>query len=287
MKKMSALILVVLALAMQSSAASPVWKVSKGDKHVYIGGTIHLLSKSDYPLPAAFDKAYAESVKVVFEVDIAEAMSPVFAQKLLTQNMYMGDDDITRHLKPATVKRLDDFLKGRNLTLEPLKKMKPGFMTIMLASMELKRMGMSESGVDQFYNDKVVKDKKQLGALETVDDQLKFISSLGEGMEDEVIIHTIEEIDKIEDLMAQTKIAWRKGDMQALAKVALDDWKDEFPEVYKEILVDRNNKWMPQIRQLFETKETEFVLVGALHLAGEDGLLVQLKKAGYKIRQME
>jgi uncharacterized protein len=287
MKKLTVLTLFSLAAVLQLCAAAPVWKISRGDSHVYLGGTIHLLSKEDYPLPQAFDRAYSQSAKVVFEIDIEQAKTPQFAQKLLLGNMYAGDDDLTKHLKPETVKKLEAFLQGKNMTLDALKKMKPGFLTIMLATVEMQRIGMVESGVDQFYCDKASADGKRKGALETIDEQLAFISRLGEGMEDELILHSIEEMDQIEEMMGRMKRAWRKGDLNALAEVALADWKDEFPAVYQEIMVDRNNNWMPQIKKLFETRESEFVLVGALHLAGEDGLLAMLKKEGYQVLQMD
>ena len=287
MKKHLAVFFVLTALFTFNLTAAPVWKVSKGSNHVYLGGTMHLLSKSDYPLPAAFETAYKDSKKIVFEVDLASVNSMEFVQKLMIANMYMGDDDLTKHLKPETIKKFKEFLKGRNMTLEPLKKMKPGFLTIMLATVEMQRMGMAEGGVDQFYNDKAVKDGKPVGALETVEEQLQFICNMGVGNEDELILHSIDEMDKIDEMMVDMKKAWRKGELSELDKVALAEWKDEFPELYKELLVDRNNNWMPQIKAMFGTKDVEFVLVGALHLSGKDGLLAKLKKAGYKVQKME
>ena len=45
------------------SAKGPVWKVSKGGQTVYLGGTIHLLSPSDYPLPEEFEEAQLIGVR--------------------------------------------------------------------------------------------------------------------------------------------------------------------------------------------------------------------------------
>ncbi|MDA3924719.1 MAG: TraB/GumN family protein [Kiritimatiellae bacterium] len=281
----TALLLVTLALS--SFGASPVWKVSKGQSHIYIGGTVHLLSKEDFPLPNAFEKAYLNSQAVYFEVNINEVNSAEFAQKLLIQNMYVGDDDITKHLKPQTIKQLDDFLETKNMTLDSLKKMKPGFLSLMLATTEMQRLGMAEVGVDQFYSNKAVKDKKKTGALETADEQLKFITNMGCGNEDELIVHSIEELGEIASVLTETKSAWRKGDLKELENAALDTWIDDFPELYKELLVDRNNNWMPQIKAMFGTEETEFILVGALHLSGEQGLIAQLRKAGFKVKQLD
>ena len=70
------LVFVFIGFSINVHAESPVWKVSHGDNHLYLGGTIHLLGKDDYPLPPAFEKAYQDSSKLVFEADIQKFQSP-------------------------------------------------------------------------------------------------------------------------------------------------------------------------------------------------------------------
>jgi uncharacterized protein len=287
MRKICGLFIVASLYAAAACGASPVWKVSRNGFHLYLGGTIHLLSAEDYPLPISFENAYYEAQEVVFEVDIEALKSPEFMQKMMLRNMYAGDDDITKHLQPQTLTKLKEYLQSRNMTLEPLKKMKPGFLAIMLASVEMRRIGMGESGVDQFFSDKAVRDGKTRSALETVDEQLDFISALGDEIEDQVIQHSLDELDTMREIVTGMKQAWRSGDMHALAELSLAEWKDEFPKLYQELLVDRNKNWMPRIRAMLENTPTEFVLVGALHLLGDDGLLEKLRNSGCRIEQME
>lgn len=45
-------------------------------------------------------------------------------------------------------------------------------------------------------------------------------------------------------------------------------------------MVSRNSNWLPEIKKMLATPEVEFILVGAAHLAGDDGLLSQLKSSG-------
>ena len=60
-------------------AKSPVWRISKDRNHVFIGGTIHVLSKSDFPLPEAFDSAFNNSNLLVLEADVQKLQTPVVA----------------------------------------------------------------------------------------------------------------------------------------------------------------------------------------------------------------
>jgi uncharacterized protein YbaP (TraB family) len=43
---------------------------------------------------------------------------------------------------------------------------------------------------------------------------------------------------------------------------------------------------MPKIKTMLKTKEVEYILVGALHLVGEEGILQQLKDAGYTVTNL-
>ena len=61
-------------------AAGPVWAMHGTHNTVYLAGSIHMLPPNDAQLPAAFDHAYADSSKVVMELDLGkldplEAMS--------------------------------------------------------------------------------------------------------------------------------------------------------------------------------------------------------------------
>jgi uncharacterized protein YbaP (TraB family) len=60
---------------------------------------------------------------------------------------------------------------------------------------------------------------------------------------------------------------------------------DEFPTLNQSLLVNRNNAWIPKIKAMLITPERELILVGALHLAGEEGVLAQLKKQGYVVEK--
>jgi len=61
----------MLLSASTAFAEGMVWKVSDGNNELYIGGTIHVLSAADYPLPEVYDKAYRDSDSVVLETDLS------------------------------------------------------------------------------------------------------------------------------------------------------------------------------------------------------------------------
>ena len=80
--------------------------------------------------------------------------------------------------------------------------------------------------------------------------------------------------------------AWRSGDTDWLDANLARDMRRDFPGIYRTLLVDRNNAWMPQLEAMASTAEIEFVLVGALHLVGREGLLAQLEARAYRVTQL-
>ena len=81
------------------------------------------------------------------------------------------------------------------------------------------------------------------------------------------------------------KDAWRRGDNLKLKEVAITPLKNDFPNVYQNLVVKRNDAWIEKIERMLETQEVELVLVGALHLVGDDGLLEKLAARGYRIQK--
>jgi len=79
--------------------------------------------------------------------------------------------------------------------------------------------------------------------------------------------------------------AWKTGDTGAIEKVVLSDLKSE-PQMYQRLLVDRNRAWLPKIEALFARPKPAFVVVGAAHLVGTDGLITMLRAKGYIVTQL-
>lgn len=277
-------LLVVFTFSVQ--AGSSVWKVTKGDNKLYLGGTIHVLSKSDYPLPAPFEQAYQQSARIVLETDMQKVQSPEFQQAMLQAMMYSDGRDLRQVLSKETYQSLSEFSASRGIPLDRFTKFKPGMVSLVLTISELQRLGFVGTGVDEYFSLKAVKDHKPLGQLETAEAQLAFLSQMGEGQEDEMIAYTLRDIKQLPEQMTSMKDGWRRGDMALLDKVALTPLKKEFPDVYQSLLVTRNNAWLPQIEAMLKNQEVELVLVGALHLVGEDGLLAQLEDKGYEIHKL-
>lgn len=280
-----------LAISFLSQAAvgqdkSPVWKISHEGNVLYLGGTIHALTPGDYPLPAGFDLAYSQSDILVLETDVGGMQSPESQGLLATAMLYQDGRSLRSVLSPAVYQELAEFMAKRGSDIANYNVFKPGMLSILLTLEELQRLDQLGEGVDQHFDKRAQNDVKPRLFLETIEQQLNFLSAMGEGQEDRFMQYTVAELKNTGAMLDQLKGAWRSGQASTLEAVGIASWRDDFPRLYQSLLVQRNNAWLPQLDAMLNTAPTEAVFVGALHLVGEEGLLTQLRKRGYTVEQL-
>ena len=286
-KTLFPLYLLLLFFSLPVNAGTSVWTVEKDGNRLFIGGTVHLLTASDYPLPPAYEKAYNGSVKVVLETNMQKLQSPEFQAIMMRELSYSDGRNLEQVVNQDTYAALEQFFSKRGIPMAGIIGFKPGMVSIMITMVELQRLGLAGIGVDAYYSTKSINDQKKLGQLETVETQIAFIASMGAGQVDEMLIYTLADIERLPELMKSMKDAWRQGNLAELKAVGITPFENEFPDIYQALIVDRNNTWLPKIEAMVKSREVEFVLVGALHLAGDDGLLSQLVTRGYRVRQLQ
>lgn len=280
-------ILVFILLYSSLYAKSSVWKVSKDSNHFYIAGTIHALSKSDYALPKEYEEAYLNSELIVFEADTNKLSQKSFSYLINTKTRYKKNDSLDNYLDNDTKEKLIKYLSANNILYKNIKNLKPGILSIYLTSLELKKLKLTALGVDAYYSLKAKEDNKKIKYLESIYKQLDFLSSMSKGYESEFVNYTLKDLKNIKKQFFLMKKAWRSGNMVELKRISLDPWVNDFPILYENLLIKRNKAWMKKILKMSKTKEVEFILFGALHLVGEEGILNKLKNKGFTISQLK
>jgi len=286
MKKILLSVMLVLLICTQSLADSSVWKVQKNESVMYLGGTFHLLRQSDFPLPVEFDKAYRASDILVFETDLGKLMEPSTQQKLMSEAMYTDGSTIENHLSPQTYGLLNEYCDSKGIPLAAIKQFKPSIVVVTITVMELAKLGVTQEGVDLFFYQLAAGDNKTVEGLETVEEQIHFVVGMGEGNEDAFVTHSIKDLESIKQKYESMVDAWKTGDAKKLNDLMVAELKSKTPKLYKELIADRNENWLPMIDAYQKTLEKEFILVGAGHLVGPDGIVEALRRKGYKVEKL-
>jgi uncharacterized protein YbaP (TraB family) len=263
-----------------------VWVITSGNNTVYLGGTVHLLRPTDYPLPEEYEQAYQASSEIYFETDISAMTDFSVQAQMLQQLSYDGDRTLKTVLNTEAYTALSAYADKLGLPLMMLEKFKPGMVVSTLQLLEFQKMGFTPQGVDNYFNTKAIGDAKTLGQLETIEQQIGFLAAMGEGNESEFILLSLRDLEETEAVMEEMIRAWREDDNDKLAEMFIADMQEEAPELYDSLLLQRNLNWIPQIESMLRDADTEFVLVGAAHLVGDQGLLDLLSRKGFQVKQL-
>ena len=269
-----------------SVAETSVWRVSDGNNSVYLGGTVHLLRPGDYPLPEEYEQAYQGSSELYFETDISSMSDLSVQAQMLQQLTYSDGRTLKTVLSEDAYTTLEDYTATIGMPLMMLEQFKPGMIISTLQVLEFQRIGFTPQGVDAFFNTRALGDAKDIGALETIEEQIGFLAAMGEGNESEFVLLSLEDLENTNASMEEMITAWRNGDERALQKLFVDDMQQRAPGLFDSLISQRNLRWMPQIEAMFEDPDTEFVLVGAAHLIGGEGLVQLLQSKGYEVSQL-
>lgn len=284
----SKILLLSLSLASTSTlpAQTSVWKATKGDRYLYLGGTCHILRPSDLPLPAEFEQAYAGSSKVVFETDLARAQSAEMQKIVAERGMFAGGDSLEKALGPEAWQAVQDYCAGRGIPPAQVNRMRPWFFLVLITVMEFQKRGVTQEGVDLRYFKKAKADGKSLGELETFESHVEFLTGMAGAQPARAVRQTLADLAELDERIGEILAGWRKGDLEGLDRTMLAEMRADYPDVYRALIVQRNENWLPIIEELAATPEVEFVLAGVGHMAGDDGLLASLRKRGYTIEQV-
>ena len=245
-----------------------------------------MLRPMDYPLPEEYEQAYQASSKIYLETDLSSMTELSVRAQMQQQLTYQDERSLKTVLNEEAYSALSDYAELIGIPLAAMEKFKPGMIVSTLQVIEFQRMGFTPEGVDAYFYARAIGDAKTTGQLESVQDQIGFLASMGEGNESEFLLLSLRDLERTDEMMNDLLAAWRAGDNDQLAAIFITEMQSEAPDLYDSLLRQRNLKWILQIEQMLNDSVTEFVLVGAAHLVGSDGLLGLLKGKGYQVTQL-
>ncbi|HLP24496.1 MAG TPA: TraB/GumN family protein, partial [Acidobacteriota bacterium] len=286
MKSVLLSLLAAAALTSSLHAQTSVWKVTQGDSVLYLGGTCHVLRPSDLPLPPEYDQAYAAAKTVVFETDLARMQSPEMQQVVMQRGMFTDGTTLEQALSPEAWTALQKYCEQRQFPIDQLRPMRPWLLTVMLAVIELQKLGVSQQGADSIYFQRAKADAKGIGELETFERQVDYITGMAGDRPSELVLNSLADLDQLPKEFPELIAAWRKGDLATLEQLMNRDLREKYPELHQKLLVERNNAWLPVIEKLLATPDVEFVLAGVGHMSGPEGIVARLRERGCKVEQV-
>ena len=122
---------------------------------------------------------------------------------------------------------LSEYVTTIGVPMMMMEKFKPGMVVSTLQLLEFQRIGFTPQGVDAYFNGRAIADAKSLGQLETVQEQIGFLASMGDGNESEFILLSIRDLAETGEIMHEMIQAWRDGDNAKLSELFVADMLEE------------------------------------------------------------
>ena len=280
----------LLALGLLSSltahAGSPVWAIHGDHNTVYLAGSVHLLKAADSRLPPAFDRAYGGSKALVMELDVSKVDPMQAAGWMMEHGMLKEGTTLRATIGEDRYRRVSAEAERLGVPMEAADLLEPWALGLQLLEMQYMQLGFDpQQGVEQQLQRRAQTDGKPISGLETMDEQLGVLQGMSYPDQARFLDMVVTEMHDVDKETQSVVTAWRTGDAAKLASLLSDEYKS-FPALYRLLVTDRNKRWVPQIEKLLHGNQDYFVVVGALHLVGDGGLLDLMRRDGYKAEAM-
>ncbi len=252
----------------------------------YVFGTHHLAPLS---MIEAFGAAepFNASQQVVGEIDMtgnqmamAAAMQPFMEAP--------ADSTLTKLLSPEEFSTVNEQFKKWSpmpgMDLSMFDNFKPTVVATMVA------VGMAAQAMpgynpteqlDTYFQQQGKQEGKTITPLETIEEQAQLLyCSTPIAYQAESLVEMLKEPEKAMQATKDLTEAYAEGDLSKMLEISNRD--SEHPEFMKALIDERNANWLTKLPEIMK-QAPSFIAVGALHLAGPQGIIEGLRNLGYTV----
>ncbi|MDM1528320.1 TraB/GumN family protein [Myroides odoratimimus] len=256
------------------SEKSLLWEVSGKDLNEpsYVLGTFHILCKDELIISDKVQKALDSVEQLALEVNFSDPVELAYMQK-----MFVSKQSLSSQLTQEELAEFVAILREEyDLELEQVN----SFSTIALVGLMMSKLVTCEvKGYDLELFEKALHANKSIIGLEHFIDQQKVMENIFSPKE---LINQFKEVNAYKETYNEMKQSFLDEDIEALYKFGTDP-KFVPIEFKKDLLDNRNIKWVTKMPEIMKKKSTIFA-VGSAHLGGDYGVLNLLEKDGYKVK---
>lgn len=293
MRRLLTFLLLLLAAAPAAAAEAPgkgrLWRIEReGVAPSWLFGTMHSSLPEVLDLPGSVRRALLAADTVVGELDMSQVnYGAIMASALLPSGETLAD-----HLTPALRQRTLAAVAPLGLSPAVADRMEVWFLGMMLSidPAELERQRQGQPVLDALLQEGARRQGKRVLGLEQLEEQLSLFAAWPAELQVAMLRAALDYPGLIGGSNAALAALWLDGDLPSmwrLFRVSLLASGPEFRERMTVDLVIRRNHLMAERLQPILEDGGAFVAVGALHLAGEEGLIVLLQRLGWTVTRAD
>jgi hypothetical protein len=281
--------LVVALIATAAARAEPAaWRLEGRDgSELTLLGSVHYLRDRDHPLPGLVENLYARADAIVMELDLDDidprrTQAAFFDAAALPAGRRLSDV-----LDSDVYARTEREARTVGVELSMLDGFEPWLIAVTIMDLGMRRLGFrADRGVEQYLLGKARAHGKPVLGLETVETQIAVFDGLALSEQQALLEQALTELASADEVMTALVDAWRSGELEPLAQTLMVEFA-EFPELYDALVVERNKSWITELERLLTDGTDYLVVVGALHLVGQDSVIDLLRARGFSVTRLD
>lgn len=270
-----------------ASADPAAWRIAgSGGGEIVLLGSMHLLRADDYPLPAAVDGLIDRAETIVMEVDFDDIDLAAQQRLILEKALLPQGTELAEVIGAELYGVLEQDAADAGIDLELLARFEPWFLALSMLEVGMRKLGFeSERGIEQYVLGLSRGDGREILGLETIEFQIGIFDALTPELQREFLAQTLTELDEAETTMNAMTDAWSAGELETLRDELLGSF-DDFPGLYETLVTERNEKWAGSLEGMLDDGKRYLVVVGALHLVGDDSVIALMTARGHRVERL-
>ncbi len=277
--------------AQQQAGALSLFELRGRRSKVYLFGSVHLMKKNMYPLHKEVMRRFEAADNLVVEVNTDAVPISQLQEEFSRRGSLPTGSSLSAELTPPTVAQIQQVLAARGYGIQAFQHMRPWFFEQTFVAQEMLVYGYDPSaGVDSYLMQQAKQSGKPVLELETLEQQLDLLSTASAEEQDLSLRHTFKLLGEksVQAELNRLVVDWLRGDVDRMYRY-MSEPVEEYPQLNSfitRLLDDRNVQMAQQIRGWLKGKGSYFVVVGAGHLGGPNGLVKLLEQKGFKAKQI-
>jgi len=270
------------AAAADSFDSGLLWRVERaGVTSSYLYGTMHSDDPSVVKLPKPVQRAFDQAQSVTLEVVLDPG-----SLLTMTSALLMTDGNTLESLiGPGLYERTVAVMLTRGMPEMLVANMKPWAVAVVLMTPP----GNNGLVLDHVLYQSAVAAGKKVHGLETVAEQMGLFDDLSRKDQIALLEDTLDNLDIVGQMFGKLLAAYLDRDLKRLLELNEASMRDSDPllaETFnRKVIVERNHRMAERMQSRLR-EGRQFIAVGALHLAGEEGLLRLLSERGYRLSRI-
>jgi uncharacterized protein len=269
------------------NAHPAVWLIEKDNSKTYFLGSVHLLPPDIKWYGGVVEQVFESADEIVFEVNMTPEKQKRAQQISQASALLPEGATIDQYLTDDEMHDMNENALSLGIPPQAISRMQPWIISISLSISAIKKEGWdSDSGVDKYIQELANAKNIKISELETIETQMASLTDHPIDIQAEMLKDTLEQLKDMRNLTMKMVGSWASGDMDQMETAFLEPMKEQ-KEVYKKLVIDRNKNWIPIIENLINKNQTTFIVAGAAHFIGEDGVIELLRQSGYILKKIQ